>query len=68
MPVVIAGGPKTSTDMELLEMIDGAMEAGARGAAIGRNVFQHGTCQVTRAICEIVHHRRPVEEALEQLK
>lgn len=69
VPVVIAGGPKTSTDLELLEMIDGAMEAGARGAAIGRNVFQHrDPVRLTRAICEIVHHRRPVEEALEQLK
>jgi len=46
VPVVIAGGPKTSTDKQLLERIDGAMEAGARGAAIGRNVFQHqGSCQ-----------------------
>jgi fructose-bisphosphate aldolase/2-amino-3,7-dideoxy-D-threo-hept-6-ulosonate synthase len=50
-------------------MIDGAMEAGARGAAIGRNVFQHkDPVRLTQAICEIVHHRRPVEEALEQLK
>ena len=69
VPVVIAGGPKTSTDKQLLERIDGAMEAGARGAAIGRNVFQHkDPVRLTRAICEIVHHRKPVEEALEQLK
>ena len=69
VPVVIAGGPKTSTDKQLLERIDGAMEAGARGAAIGRNVFQHkDPVRLTRAICEIVHHRRPIEEALEQLK
>lgn len=69
VPVVIAGGPKTTTDKQLLEMIDGAMEAGARGAAIGRNVFQHkDPVRLTRAICEIVHHRRPVEEALEQFK
>jgi fructose-bisphosphate aldolase/2-amino-3,7-dideoxy-D-threo-hept-6-ulosonate synthase len=69
VPVIIAGGPKTSTDLELLQMIDGAMEAGARGAAIGRNVFQHkDPVRLTQAICEIVHHRRPAEEALEQLK
>lgn len=69
IPVVIAGGPKTSTDKEFLEMIDGAMEAGARGVAIGRNVFQHkDPIRITRAISEIVHGRRPVEEALEQLK
>jgi fructose-bisphosphate aldolase/2-amino-3,7-dideoxy-D-threo-hept-6-ulosonate synthase len=69
IPVVIAGGPKTTTDKEFLEMIDGAMEAGARGVAIGRNVFQHkDPIRITRAISEIVHGRRPVEEALEQLK
>jgi fructose-bisphosphate aldolase/2-amino-3,7-dideoxy-D-threo-hept-6-ulosonate synthase len=69
VPVVVAGGPKTSTDLEFLEMIDGAMEAGARGVAIGRNVFQHkDPVRLTRAICMIVHHRKSVEEALEQLK
>jgi fructose-bisphosphate aldolase/2-amino-3,7-dideoxy-D-threo-hept-6-ulosonate synthase len=41
-PVLIAGGPKTETDLELLAMVAGAMEAGAAGVSIGRNVFQHG--------------------------
>jgi len=36
VPVVIAGGPKTNTGMEFLQMIEGALEAGARGVAIGR--------------------------------
>ncbi len=40
VPVVIAGGPKTETDLEFLQMIEGAIEAGARGVDIGRNVFQ----------------------------
>ena len=30
----------TETDMQFLEMIEGAMEGGARGVAIGCNVFQ----------------------------
>ncbi|TGC09793.1 2-amino-3,7-dideoxy-D-threo-hept-6-ulosonate synthase [Methanolobus halotolerans] len=69
VPVVIAGGPKTNTDKEFLEMIEGAMEAGARGVAIGRNVFQHeNPTKITKAITQIVHHKRSVEEALEMLK
>ncbi|MDW7730878.1 MAG: 2-amino-3,7-dideoxy-D-threo-hept-6-ulosonate synthase [Methanolobus sp.] len=69
VPVVIAGGPKTNTDKEFLEMIEGAMEGGARGVAIGRNVFQHqNPTKITKAITEIVHHKRSVEEALEMLK
>ncbi len=69
VPVVIAGGPKTNTDKEFLEMIQGAMEGGARGVAIGRNVFQHeNPTKITKAITEIVHHKKSVEEALEKLK
>lgn len=68
VPVVIAGGPKTNTDREFLEMIRGAMDAGARGVAIGRNVFQHpNPTRMTEAITHIVHKNSTVEEALEIL-
>ena len=70
VPIVIAGGPKTNTDQEFLEMIKGAMEGGARGVAIGRNVFQHAdSVKMTKAITQIVHKKNTsVEEALEALK
>ena len=68
VPIVIAGGPKTNTDREFLEMIHGAIEAGARGVAIGRNVFQHeNPIIMTRAITEIVHRNKSVDEALKIL-
>src|ERR1041385_146231 len=41
VPIVIAGGPKTNTDREILEMCAGAMSAGAKGVTFGRNIFQH---------------------------
>ena len=69
VPIVIAGGPKTNTDQEFLEMIQGAMEGGARGVAIGRNVFQHADpVKMTKAITQIVHKNTSIEEALEALK
>ena len=69
VPVVIAGGPKTETDMEFLQMIDGAMQAGARGVAIGRNVFQHkDPVQMTQAIAAIVNQGKSAEEAMKILK
>ncbi|UZE91974.1 MAG: class I fructose-bisphosphate aldolase family protein [Methanosarcinales archaeon] len=69
VPIVIAGGPKTKTDRDTLEMIRGAIDAGARGAAIGRNVFQHANpIKMTRAISKIVHEGTSVEDALEELK
>lgn len=40
IPVLIAGGPKMGSLEELLDMIQGALEAGAGGVSIGRNIFQ----------------------------
>ena len=39
IPVVVAGGEITSEE-KLLSNIDGALLAGAKGVAIGRNIFQ----------------------------
>jgi len=69
VPVVIAGGPKTETDMEFLQMIEGAIEAGGRGVAIGRNVFQHeDPVKMTVAIAAIVNQGKTAAEAAELLK
>lgn len=68
VPVVIAGGPKVSSDEELLEMVKGAMDAGASGLSIGRNVFQHhDPPKILRALRAIVHEGAGVQEALEIL-
>ena len=68
VPVVIDGGPKTETDMEFLQMIEGAMQAGARGVAIGRNVFQHqDPVKMTMAIAAIVNKGKTADEAIKIL-
>ncbi|MCX6694922.1 MAG: 2-amino-3,7-dideoxy-D-threo-hept-6-ulosonate synthase [Candidatus Altiarchaeota archaeon] len=55
-PIVIAGGPKMDTEDELMKMIEDAMDCGARGVSIGRNVFQaKDRVEITRKICKIVH-------------
>ena len=65
VPVVIAGGPKTETDMEFLQMIEGALQAGARGVAIGRNVFQASDpVKMTLAIAAIVNKGKTADEAI----
>lgn len=67
-PVVIAGGPKMSSDADIINMVKGAMEAGASGISIGRNIFQHRDPQLmTSTLCRVVHKRYSVEEALEFL-
>ncbi len=40
LPVIIAGGPKTGSTADLLLTIRDAVRAGARGVAIGRNIFE----------------------------
>lgn len=68
VPVVIAGGPKAESDREVLEMVKGAMDAGAIGVTFGRNIFQYEDPEVmTRALAKIVFEEADVEEALEAL-
>jgi len=69
VPVVIAGGPKTETDMQFLEMIEGAMKGGARGVAIGRNVFQaDDPVKMTMALSAIVNQGKSAKDAIQILK
>ncbi len=67
--VVIAGGPRMDNDMEILEMVAGAMQAGATGVSIGRNVFQHTSPRaICKAIAGIVHEGMGVDEAAKRLQ
>ncbi len=69
VPVVMAGGPKVETDLEFLQMVSDAINAGAGGVAIGRNIFQHeNPTKITRAIARIVHNGASADEAIEELK
>ncbi|MBR6203685.1 MAG: 2-amino-3,7-dideoxy-D-threo-hept-6-ulosonate synthase [Candidatus Methanomethylophilaceae archaeon] len=63
-PVLIAGGPKMGSDMEILNMVHDSMEAGGRGVSIGRNVFQNRNVRgITKAISSIVLDGFSVSEA-----
>jgi class I fructose-bisphosphate aldolase len=69
IPVVIACGPKMKTVKDVLEMVEGAMKAGAAGVSIGRNVFQaEDVTKITKAISEIVHNGLSLQKALEILE
>jgi len=69
VPVVIAGGPKCETDKEVLEMVRGAMDAGAIGVSLGRNAFQHKNSTIlVKAIREIIVNDATVKETLRLLQ
>jgi class I fructose-bisphosphate aldolase len=64
-PVVIAGGEKMGSDADILNMVEGAMQAGAAGVSIGRNVFQHvNPTRMVAAISRIVHDNITAREAV----
>lgn len=64
VPLVIAGGPKVESELDLLVMVERAIDAGAHGVAIGRNVFQaEDPVLTTRRICKVVHEGMSASEA-----
>ena len=56
VPVVIAGGPKCETELEVFEFVYDGMQKGAIGVNLGRNVWQnpHPTA-VMRALSGVIH-------------
>lgn len=66
-PVIIAGGPKSETIPELLQMVYDSIEAGGAGVAFGRNVFQSDNpTELVSAISKIVHKNFSVDEVLKE--
>ncbi|MBD3387686.1 MAG: fructose-bisphosphate aldolase [Candidatus Altiarchaeales archaeon] len=56
VPIVIAGGPKIESEADLLKMVEDAMDCGAKGISIGRNIFQaDDRVEITKKLCKIVH-------------
>lgn len=66
VPVVIAGGPKTETQLEVFEFVYDGMQKGAIGVNLGRNVWQteHPLAAI-RGIRAIVHEGYNAKEANE---
>jgi fructose-bisphosphate aldolase/2-amino-3,7-dideoxy-D-threo-hept-6-ulosonate synthase len=66
-PVVLAGGPKVGSDVELLRLARSAMDAGAMGVTFGRNIFQHESPRrIVRLLRKIVIDGMGVEQVLEE--
>jgi len=64
VPVVIAGGKKIETEMDVFEMVYQAIEQGAIGCDMGRNIFQNPHPEaMIRAVRSIVHENAKPDEA-----
>ncbi len=68
VPVVLAGGSRLE-DAELLHRMGQAMEAGAIGCSVGRNIFMHPRPEaITRALSRVIRERWSAQKALEALQ
>ena len=66
VPVVMAGGPKCKTELEVLEFVCDGMERGAIGINLGRNVWQNPhPVAMARALWAIIHESATVKQAHE---
>jgi class I fructose-bisphosphate aldolase len=64
--VFMSGGPKASNEADFLKQVRGAVDAGATGVAVGRNVWQSADpLKMARALRALVIDGQSVEEALE---
>ena len=64
-PVLVLGGPRTDGLEGFLETIRGAMDAGAAGVVIGRNVWQASSpTAMTKALVALVHDDASVADAM----
>ena len=68
-PVLVLGGSKMDDERAVFAMVRSALNAGAAGAVIGRNVWGHrNPLAVVRALSHLVHNDASLEETLEVLK
>jgi putative autoinducer-2 (AI-2) aldolase len=69
VPVVIAGGPKLETELDALKLAHEAIEKGASGVDMGRNIWQseHPVAMI-KAVRAVVQKKASPEEALDVFK
>jgi len=66
VPIVIAGGPKCETELEVFEFVYDGVQKGAIGINLGRNVWQNPhPVPMMRALNAIIHKNSTPKEAQE---
>ncbi len=67
-PILVLGGNTVDDPRACLTQIKQAMDSGARGAVIGRNIWGHGCPQrMVRALSRIIHGGSSIDAAAEEL-
>ena len=67
IPVLVAGGPSTGNSFEILTMVRSALDAGASGVCMGRQVFAHPNVEaIAKALVMLVHKNSSVQQAMDE--
>ncbi|MGQ9787757.1 MAG: 3-hydroxy-5-phosphonooxypentane-2,4-dione thiolase [Candidatus Hadarchaeaceae archaeon] len=66
VPIVIAGGPKVDSELDVFSWVYDALQRGAVGVNLGRNIWQHDyPVAMAKAIRSIIHENATPKEAQE---
>ncbi len=69
LPVVCAGGPQSGGLAAALEMMAEAIQSGARGATVGRNIWSFPQiAQAVEAFKAVIHDGKSAREAMEAIQ
>jgi putative autoinducer-2 (AI-2) aldolase len=64
VPVVMAGGPVTETELQVFEFVYDGMQKGAIGVNLGRNIWKNDfPVAMIKAIRAIVHQKATPKQA-----
>ena len=68
VPILILGGEKMENDEDVVSNVYYAMQAGARGIAIGRNIWQRENVQaMVEAMAGLVHENWSIRQAMDHI-
>lgn len=68
VPILAAGGPRTASPRQALEIAHNVIQAGGAGLVFGRNIFQaDDPARMSAALAGIVHRGWTIDRALQEL-
>jgi 3-hydroxy-5-phosphonooxypentane-2,4-dione thiolase len=69
VPIVIAGGPRLETEMDVFQLTYDALQQGATGVDMGRNIWQNDhPVAMIKAVRALVHESATAAQAMEIYK
>jgi len=69
VPIVVAGGARLNTPRDVLELTYNAIQCGAIGVDMGRNIWQYAyPAAILQAVKAIIHEKASVKEAVDILE